>query len=104
MKIRLIQSGGFVGKPKIAEEELFPKHFVDALVLHLLTGGKKDGNQFLLRFFAQSEKAVGTRILSPVHRRPLQRVVRIILVQPVEFVEHAGTFDFQRRDRPEQVP
>ena len=91
-------------KPEVAREELVAEHLVDALVLHLLTGGEEDLHDLLLRLRAEAEHAVGVRVLAAVHGGALQRVVRVVLVQPVELVQHARALDLDRRDGPEQVP
>ncbi|KAG0934084.1 hypothetical protein G6F31_016175 [Rhizopus arrhizus] len=91
-------------QPEVAVQEIAAQHLVDALVLHLLPGGQEQRDDVLLRLLGEGEQAIGMRILAAIDRGPLQRIVRVILVQPVELVQHTGIVDLQRRNRAEQVP
>ncbi|MNS89953.1 hypothetical protein D3C72_1239860 [compost metagenome] len=91
-------------QPEIAVQEIAAQHFVDALVLHLLPGSQEQRDDVLLRLLAQGEQAIGMRVLAPVDGGTLQRIVRVVLVQPVELVQHTGIVDLQRRNRAEQIP
>ncbi len=91
-------------QPEIAAQELLAEHLVDALVLHLLAGGQEELDDLLLRLLAEREQAVGMRVLAAIHGGALQRRVWIVLVEPIELVEHAGALGLQRRDRAVQVP
>ena len=91
-------------EPEVAVQELQPEDLVDALVLHLPAGGQEELDQLLLRRLAEREQAVGVRVFAAIHGGALQRGVRIVFVEPIELVEHAGAVDLQRRDRAVQVP
>src|SRR5579859_25679 len=44
------------------------------------------------------------RILALFHGRALEGKVRVVLIEPVELVEHARAVDFERGHRAEQIP
>jgi hypothetical protein len=91
-------------QPKVAVKKLVSDNFIDPLVLHLLTGSKKHLHEILLCTLAQREAPVGVGVLAPVDRHPLERVVGIVLIEPVELVEDACPLHFDRRNGPEEVP
>jgi len=91
-------------QPEVAVQKIAPQHLVDALVLHLCAGGQEKFDDVLLGLLGQREQAIGVRVLAPIDGGALQRVVGIVLVEPVELVEHTGIRDLQRRDGAEQVP
>src|SRR5215468_10944308 len=91
-------------EPEIALEEILAHDFVDALVLHLLTGGEEDPQQVFLPLVVQRQQGLVRHVLPLALGEALERVIGVGLVDPAELVEHAGAFDLERRDRAEQVP
>lgn len=91
-------------EPEVRVEEVLAKPLVDAHVLHLRAGGEEELDQLLLGLLAQGELAVGVPVLTSILGGALQRVVRVVLVRPVELVEDAPALDFQGGHRAEQVP
>ena len=91
-------------EPEVAFEKVLAEDLVDPLVLHLFARCQEDRDQVLLRPGAQRQQMLVRHVLALVLGHTLQGDVRIILVEPVEFVEDAGILDLQRRDRTVEIP
>src|SRR5215470_6918231 len=91
-------------EPEIALEEILAHDFVDALVLHLLTGGEEHAQQVFLPLVVRRQQGLVRHVLPLALGEALERVIGVGLVDPAELVEHAGAFDLERWDRAEQVP
>jgi hypothetical protein len=90
--------------PKVGRKELVAKHLVDPLVLHALPGSEEQVLDLGARLRPEAKLVVRVRVLPPLLGDAAQRVVRVVLVEPVHLVEHAGPRHLEARDGAEHVP
>ena len=91
-------------QPEGGVEHLLVKDVLDGLVVKVLVGGHKELDDLHAALLAQVELAVGVGVLPPPDGGPAEGVVGVVLVQPVELVQHRRTWLFQGGDGAEQVP
>ena len=91
-------------QPEIAVQEVLAQHIGDLLVVQVLVAAERQLGQVSLRSGRQGQPAVRGIRLAAILRSASQRVVGVVLVEPVELVEHRSVVHLQRRDRAEQIP
>lgn len=91
-------------EPEVAVEEIPAEVLVDALAFELLARAQEQTDDVLLGLVVEAELLVRVCILTLVDGRSLQRVVGVVLVEPVELIQDRSAFDFQRRDGPVELP
>ena len=91
-------------QPEGGVEHLVVEHILDGLVVQVLVGGHEQLDDLHAGLLAQVEPAVGVGVLAAVFGGAAEGIVGVVLVQPVEFIQHRGPRLFQGRDAAEQVP
>ena len=91
-------------QPEVAVQNFVVKEISDALVLQLLIGGEEQLHDLHGALVGDVELAVGVRVLAPVDRGAAQRVVGVVLVEPVVLVQHADAFRLNGGNGVEQIP
>ena len=91
-------------QPEVRFEELVAEHVFDAFALKRVLRGHPELDEFFLGLLRQREIPVVFGALAAVADDAAVGRVRIVVVEPVELVEHRCALDFQRRNRAEQVP
>ena len=91
-------------EPEVRIQNLVVKEVGDLLVLQLLVRREEQLHDLHRALVGDVELAVGVRVLPAVHSRTAQRIVGVLLVEPVILVENAHAFGLDRRNRVEQVP
>ena len=91
-------------EPEVRVQNLVVKEVGDLLVLQLLVRREEQLHDLHRALVGDVELAVGVRVLPAVHSRTAQRIVGVLLVEPVILVENAHAFGLDRRNRVEQVP
>ena len=81
-------------QPEIAGEEFVVEDIGNLFIIEIFVLRKEQLHDLHRRFVAQTEFAVGVRIFAAVDRRAHQRIVRVIFVQPVVFVQYGNAFRF----------
>ena len=91
-------------KPEGGGEHFVIKYILNGLVVECLIRGHKELDDLHAGPLTEVEFSVGVRVLPPVDRSPAQGVVGIVLVEPVELIQHRGTGLFQGGDGTKQIP
>ncbi len=91
-------------EPEVGRENLVVEEIGDALILKLLIGRKEQAHDLHRALVADGELAVGMRVLAAVHGRAAEGRIRVFLVEPVVFVQHALTHMLEGRDIVQQIP
>ena len=91
-------------EPEVGGEDLVVEEIGDALILKLLIGRKEQAHDLHRALVADGELAVGMRVLAAVHGRAAEGRIRVFLVEPVVFVQHALTLMLEGRDIVQQIP
>ena len=91
-------------QPEGGGEHLVVKDVLDGLVVQVLVRGHEELHDLHAALLAQVELPVGAGVPAPVHRCPAQGVVGVVLVEPVELIQHRGPRLLQGGDGAEQVP
>ena len=91
------------------QPEVRVQHFVieeigDGAVVQLFVRGEEEFHYLHGSLVGKPELAVGVRVLAAVYGSAAQRVVGILLVQPVVLVQNADTRVFDGRDGTQQIP
>ena len=95
---------GLPVEPEVGVVEIAAQHLLDALVVELLVRREEQLHQRQRGLVAQLKAVFGVGALAPVQDGPVHGEVGVVVVQPVELVQHAGIGHFQRGDGAEQVP
>ena len=82
-------------EPEVRVPEGVGQHIGDLLVLKILFGGHEQLGERHRRRLVQLKLLVGVRVLATVHGRAAKGIVRVVLVEPIIFVEdrHARRLD-----------
>ena len=91
-------------EPEVGGEHLIVKEIGDLFILQLLIRGKEQLHDLHGTFVGDGKLAVGVGILAALLGRTAERLIGILLVQPVILIQHAGPLGFQRGDGAQQVP
>ena len=91
-------------KPEVGGENLLVKNIGDLFILQLLVRGEEEFHDLQRALIRDGKFAIRVGILALFLRRAAKGGIGVGLVQPVIFIQHAGTLGFQRRDRTEQIP
>ena len=81
-------------QPEITGEEFVVEDVGNLFVIEILVLREEQLHDLHRRFVAQTEFAVSMRIFAAVDRRTHQRIVRVVLVEPVVFVQYGNAFGF----------
>ena len=90
--------------PEIRVEHLVVKEIGDWTVRQFLVGRKEQVHDLGRRLVRQAELAIGAAVLATVLSRAAQRVVGILLIEPVVLVEHGDVRIFNRGNGAEKIP
>ena len=74
-------------QPEIRIKHLIIKHILNGFVIQILILREEQLHDLHAAFLAQAEFAVRVCVLASVDRRTTERVVRIVFIQPVIFIE-----------------
>ena len=91
-------------QPEGGIKHLIVKYIFNSLIVEILIFGHEQLHDFHTAFLAQIELAVCMCILSTVHSCTAERVVRIMLIQPVEFIQNGSTRFLKGRNTVEKIP
>ena len=91
-------------QPESGVKHFFVEHILDGLVIEILILRHKEFHNLHTALLAQIEPAVRVGVLPSVYGGTTERVVRILLVQPVVFVQHRHTRRLDGRNAAEQIP
>ena len=91
-------------QPEVGFQHLVVEEIGDRLVVQFLVRSEEQFHDLHRGLVAQPEFALESRILPAVLGGAAQRIVGVVLVEPVILVEHGDAFGLDRRDRAEQVP
>ena len=95
---------GLPVKPEVRAPEGIGQHIGYLLVLQILFRRQEQLRKRHCGILIQPELLVGMGILAAVHARTAQGIVRIVLIQPIVFVQNRNTRGFDRRHIAEGVP
>ena len=82
-------------QPEGGIKHLVVKDIFDGLVVEVLVLGHEQFDDFHAGFLAQVELSVGMGVLSAVDGGTAKRIVGIVLVEPIELIQHRGPRRFQ---------
>ena len=91
-------------EPEIRTKYFVIKDILNRLIIEIFVFHKEQFHDLHAALLTQTEFAIGMGILSTVHCCTTQRIVRIMFVQPIIFIQHRCIRYFQRRNTSEQVP
>ena len=91
-------------QPESGVKHFFVEHILDGLVIEILILRHKEFHNLHTALLAQIEPAVRVGVLPSVYGGTTERVVRVLLVQPVVFVQHRHTRRLDGRNAAEQIP
>ena len=91
-------------EPEVAVEYLVVENIGNALILQLLVRREEQLHNFRRALIGNIELAVRMRVFAAVHRCAAEGVVRVGLIEPVIFVQHAHALGLDGRNGMEQVP
>ena len=91
-------------QPEVRVQHLIIKEVRNPFVLQLLVRCKEQLHDLHRALIGDREFAIRVRVLPAVDRRSAQRIVRVLLVQPVIFVQYRNTFGLDGRNRTKQIP
>ena len=80
------------------------ENVLDGLVVKVFVLCHKELHNLHTALLAQVKPAVRVGVLSLIHSGAAERIVRILLVQPIIFVQHRHTRCLDGRDAAEQIP
>ena len=95
---------GLPVEPEVGLVEFLVQDVVDGLAVEGFVRREEQSHELHRGFVAQVEAVFGIGALAPGQSSPVFGEVGIVLVEPVEFVQHAGALNLQRGDGPVQVP
>ena len=91
-------------EPEVGAPEGFRQHIGDLLVLQILFRGQEQLRKSQGGILIQLELLVGVSILAAVHAGAAQRVVGVVLVEPIIFVQNGDARRLDGRDIAEGIP
>ena len=91
-------------EPEIRAPEGVGQDVGDLLILQILLRRQEELGQRHGRVLVQLKFFVGVRVLAAFHGRAAEGIVRVVLVEPIVFVEHRDARRFERRHVAEGVP
>ena len=91
-------------QPEVGVQHLLIENIGDALIFQFFVRCEEQFHDLHRSLIGDRELAVRVRVFSAVDRRPAQRKVRVLLVQPVIFIQHRNALGLNGRDRAEQIP
>ena len=91
-------------KPEIRTKYFVIKDILNRLIIEIFVFHKEQLHDLHAALLTQTEFAIGMGILSPVHGCTAQRIVGIMFVQPIVFIQYRCIRHFQRRNASEQIP
>lgn len=71
-------------EPRLAAQEVLAEELLDALALPLLAGSEEGLHHLFLRLLAEAELAVRDKLFATIMGDAVERVVRVVLVEPVK--------------------
>ena len=90
--------------PEVRVEHLVVKEIGDGTIRQLLVGRKEQVHDLGCRLVRQAELAIGAAVLATVLSRATQRVVGVLLVEPVILVEYGDVRIFNRGNGAKEIP
>ena len=91
-------------QPEVGVQHLIIEEIGDRLVIQVFVRGEEQLHDFHRSLVGQPELALEPRVLAEILGGAAQRVVRVLLVEPVVLVEYADAFGFDGGNRAEQIP
>ena len=91
-------------QPEVRVQHLIIKEVRNPFVLQLLVRCEEQLHNLHCAFVGDGKLAIRVRVFPAVDRRSAQRIVRVLLVQPVIFVQYRNAFGLDGRNRTEQIP
>ena len=80
------------------------KHILYGLIIKILILCHKELHDLHAALLTEIKFAVSMCILATIYCCTAQRIVRVLLVQPVKFIQNRSSRYFQRRNASEQIP
>ena len=91
-------------EPEVCLPEGFWQNLGNLLVLQILFRREEQLGERHCRFLVKLKLLVGVRVLAAVYRRTAERIVGIVLVEPVVLIQHRNAGRFNRGNIAECVP
>ena len=78
-------------EPKVRAENLVIKDILNRFIVEVLIPCEEELQDLHGALLTQTESPVGVRILSAALGRPAEGIVRVVLIEPIVFVEHGDS-------------
>ena len=91
-------------EPEVRLPEAVGEHLRNLLVLEVFFGSYKQLWKRKSRVLVKIEFLVGVCVLTAVYRSSAQRIVRVVFVEPIVFVEYGNAGSFKWRYITEHIP
>ena len=91
-------------QPESGVKHFIVKHVLYGLVIQILVSGHEKLHDFHTALPAQTEFSIRMRILSPLLRGPAERIIGVMLIQPVKLIQHRCARNLQRGNASKQIP
>ena len=91
-------------QPEGGIKDFVVKNILDGLVVQILILGEEKLHDLHAAFLAQVEFSIGVSVLAAVNGRTAERIVGVMLVQPVILVQNGSARFLKGRNAAEQIP
>ncbi len=91
-------------QPEIRIEHFIVKHIRDLDIVQVFVRRHKQLRDLQRPLVRQTKLLIRMRIFSTIDRRPTQRKIRIILIQPIILIQNRVVLILDRRNRTKQIP
>ncbi|MNC21153.1 hypothetical protein D3C75_691220 [compost metagenome] len=91
-------------QPEVRVEEVLAEHIGNLHIVQGFLWSEEQLDNFHGGFFGQGKLAVRMGAFPAVNNGPFQRIVGILLVEPIALIQHRGVLYFKRGNGAEQIP